>query len=41
MLIGKPEWKIPLARTKCKHVNNITIKIKKIKYDGMEWVYLV
>jgi hypothetical protein len=40
ILVGKPEGKIPLGRPKCGWVYNITIDLREIEWDGMDWIDL-
>jgi hypothetical protein len=41
MFMGKPEGKIPLGRPGCRWVDNITINLREIRWDGMDWIDLV
>jgi hypothetical protein len=38
ILVGKPEGKRPLGRPRRRWVNNIKIDLRKIGWDGMDWV---
>jgi hypothetical protein len=40
ILVGKPEGKRTLGRPRCKWVDNIKIDLRKIGWDGMDWIYL-
>jgi hypothetical protein len=40
ILMGKPEGKRPLGRTKCRCVNNIKMDLREIGSDGMDWIDL-
>jgi hypothetical protein len=40
ILVGKPEVKRQLGRTRRKWVNNIQIYLKEIGWDGMVWIGL-
>jgi hypothetical protein len=39
-LIGKPEGKRPLRRPKRRWEDNIRIGLKKIGWEGVDWMYL-
>jgi hypothetical protein len=39
-LVGKPEGKRPLGKQRCRRVHNIKIDLRKIGWDGMDWIYL-
>jgi hypothetical protein len=39
-LMGKPEGKRPLGRPTHKRVDNITMDLREIGWDGMEWIDL-
>jgi hypothetical protein len=41
ILVGKPEEKRPLGRPRRRWVNNIKIDLRKIGWDGMDWIDLV
>jgi hypothetical protein len=38
--VGKPEGKRPLGRPRRRWVDNITIDLRDIGWDGMDWLYL-
>jgi hypothetical protein len=38
--VGKPEEKIPLGRPRRRRVNNINIDLRKIAWDGRDWIDL-
>jgi hypothetical protein len=40
ILVGKPEGKKPLGRPRHRLVDNIKINLKKIGWDGMDWMDL-
>jgi hypothetical protein len=40
MLVGKPEKKRPLGRQRLRWVDNIKIDLRKIGWDGMDWIDL-
>jgi hypothetical protein len=40
ILMGKPEGKRPLVRPKRKWVDNIEMDLRKIGWDGMDWIDL-
>jgi hypothetical protein len=40
ILVGKPEGKRPLERRRCRWVDNIKIDLRKIRWDGMDWIDL-
>jgi hypothetical protein len=35
MLVGKPEGKRPLGRSRCRCVNNIKMDLREIRWDGI------
>jgi hypothetical protein len=37
-LVGKPEGKTPLGRPRRKWVDNITMDLGEIGWDGMDWI---
>jgi hypothetical protein len=40
ILVGKPEGKRPLGRPRRRWVDNIKINLRKIGWDGMDWIDL-
>jgi hypothetical protein len=40
ILVGKPEGKRPLARSKRTWVDNIKMDIRGIEWGGMDWIAL-
>jgi hypothetical protein len=40
ILVGKPEEKRPLGRTKGRWVDKITIYLREIVWDDMDWIEL-
>jgi hypothetical protein len=40
ILVGKPERKRPLGRPRRRWVENITIYLKEVVWDGMDWIDL-
>jgi hypothetical protein len=38
---GKPEGKRPLVRPRRRWVDNIKVDLRKIGWDGMDWIDLV
>jgi hypothetical protein len=40
ILVGKPEAKRPLRRTRRRWVDNIKIDCREIEWDGMDWIDL-
>jgi hypothetical protein len=38
--VGKPEGKRPLGRPRRRWVDNIKLGLRKIGWDGMDWIYL-
>jgi hypothetical protein len=40
ILVGTPEGKRPLGRPKCMWVDNIKMDLRKIGWDGMDWIDL-
>jgi hypothetical protein len=40
VLVGKPEGKRPLERPRRRWVDNIKIDLRKIGWDGMDWIDL-
>jgi hypothetical protein len=40
ILVGKPEGKRPLGRTTRRWVDNIKMDLRKIGWDGMDWIDL-
>jgi hypothetical protein len=38
--VGKSERKIPLGKSRCRWVDNIKMDLKKIGWDGMDWIEL-
>jgi hypothetical protein len=41
ILMGKPEGKRPLGRPRHRWMGNIKIHLRKIGWDGMDWIDLV
>jgi hypothetical protein len=40
ILIGKPEGKRPLGRTRRRWMDNIKIDLREIEWHGMDWIDL-
>jgi hypothetical protein len=40
ILVGKPEGKRPLGRTRRRLVDNIKMDLREIGCDGMDWIEL-
>jgi hypothetical protein len=40
ILVGNAEGKRPLGRPRCMWVNNIKMDLRKIGWDGMDWIDL-
>jgi hypothetical protein len=40
ILVGKPEGKRPLGRTRRRSVYNIKMDLREIGWDGMDWIDL-
>jgi hypothetical protein len=40
ILVGKPEGKRPLGRSRCRWVDNIKMDLREIGYDGITWIKL-
>jgi hypothetical protein len=40
LLVGKEEVQRPLGRPRCRWVDNIDMKIGKIRWDGKDWIDL-
>jgi hypothetical protein len=40
ILVGKPEGKRPLGRSRRRWVNNIKMDLREIGWDGMDWIDL-
>jgi hypothetical protein len=38
ILVGKPEGKRPLGRPKCRWMDNIKMDLKRIGWDGVDWI---
>jgi hypothetical protein len=38
ILVGKPEGKRPLGRTRCRWVDNIKINLRGIEWDFVDWI---
>jgi hypothetical protein len=40
ILVGKPEGKRPLERHRRRSENNINMAVRKIKWEGVDWMHL-
>jgi hypothetical protein len=40
ILVGKPEGKKPLERTRSRWVDNIKIDLREVEWDGIDWINL-
>jgi len=40
VLVGKPEGRRPLGRTRRRWVNNIKMDLQEVGYRGMDWIEL-
>jgi hypothetical protein len=38
MLVGKPEGKRPLGRSRCRWVDNIRMDLREIEWDGVDLI---
>jgi hypothetical protein len=38
ILVGKPEGKRPLGRSRCRWVYNIKMYLREIGWDDMDWI---
>jgi hypothetical protein len=41
ILVGKSEEKRPLGRPRCRWVDNIKKDLRKIGWDGVDWIGLI
>jgi hypothetical protein len=41
ILVGKPEGKRPLGRTRRRWVNNIKMNLREIGWYGVDWIGLI
>jgi hypothetical protein len=41
ILVGKPEGKTPLGRSKRRWIDNVKIDLRDIRWDAMDWIDLV
>jgi hypothetical protein len=41
ILVGKPEGKRPLGRSRRRWVDNIKIDLREVGWGGMDWIDLV
>jgi hypothetical protein len=39
-LVGKPEWKTPLGRPRCRWSENIRMDLREIGWELLDWMYL-
>jgi hypothetical protein len=40
MLVGKPEWKRPRGRLKCRWKGNIRMDLREMGRVGVDWIHL-
>jgi hypothetical protein len=40
ILVGKPEGKRPLGRSRCRWVDNSKMDLRERGWDGMDWIDL-
>jgi hypothetical protein len=40
ILVGKPGGKRPLARTRCRLLDNIKLDLREVGWGGMDWIDL-
>jgi hypothetical protein len=40
ILVGKPEGKRPLGRPRRRWMGNITMELREVRWDGMDWIDL-
>jgi hypothetical protein len=38
--VGKPEWKRPLRKSKCRCENNIRMDLREIGGEGVDWIMI-
>jgi hypothetical protein len=38
ILVGKPEGRRPLGGSKCRWVDDVKMGLRKIGWDGMDWI---
>jgi hypothetical protein len=41
ILVGKPEGKRPLERSRCRLEDGIRMNLREIGWGGVEWIHLV
>jgi hypothetical protein len=41
LLVGKPEWKIPLGRPRCRWVDNVRMDLGEVGWGDVDWIGLV
>jgi hypothetical protein len=40
ILVGKPEGKRPVRRTRCRWEDNIRMDLREIEWKGVDWIHL-
>jgi hypothetical protein len=40
ILVGKPEGKRPLGRSRRRCLDNIKIDLREVGWDGVDWIYV-
>jgi hypothetical protein len=40
ILVGKPEGRIPLGRSRHRWENNIRMDLREIRWEGVDWIHL-
>jgi hypothetical protein len=40
VLVGRPEFKTPVGRPRCRWEDNIKMDLREIGIDGANWIYL-
>jgi hypothetical protein len=40
LLVGKPEGKRPLGRSRCRSVDNARMDLGEIGWGGVDWIHL-
>jgi len=39
-LVGRPEEKKPLGRSRCRWENNIKMTVQEVGWEGVDWIVL-
>jgi hypothetical protein len=40
ILVGRPEWRRPLGKPRCRWEDNIKMDLREIRFGDVDWIHL-